>query len=161
MQGNVTPLSNVFDLNITVNATGNYSYVLTVTDSTGCIARDTFCVVVGNSPVVTVSTAPGIKCAGTLHTFIATATPPNPNYIYQWNNGVMNDTMSTSLPGMYTVTVTNPATGCTGFAFGGMVQPRPSTILFPVGCDTLCDYDSIIPPLALGGPLVPDRKSVV
>lgn len=155
LQGNITPLSNVFDLSITVNTTGNYSYVLTATDNiTGCIARDTLCVVVGNAPAVTVSSLPGIKCSGTLHTFIATATPPNPNYIYQWNNGVLNDTMSTSLPGMYLVTVTNPANGCYGTAFGGMIQPRPSTILFPVGCDTLCDYDSIIPPLALGGPIV-------
>jgi hypothetical protein len=67
----------------------------------------------------------------------------------------MNDTMSTSLPGMYMVTVTNPSNGCTGSAFAGIIKPRPSTILFPVGCDTLCDYDSIIPPLALGGPIVP------
>ena len=161
LQGNNTPLSNVFDLNITVNATGNYSYVITATDNiTGCVARDTFCVVVGNAPVVTVNAPSGTLCAGTLHTFIATATPANPNYIYQWSNGVTNDTMSTSLPGMYMVTVTDPANGCSGFGFGGMIQPRPSTILFPIGCDTICDYDSIIPPLALGGPFTPGSYTV-
>ncbi len=161
LQGNNTPLSNVFDLNITVNATGNYSYVLTATGANGCIARDTFCVVVGNSPNVTValSTA-GTMCAGTLHTFTATATPPNPNYIYQWSNGMTGQVMSTSLPGMYMVTVTDPANGCFGSAFAGIIKPRPSTILFPVGCDTLCDYDSIIPPLALGGPIVPGNYTV-
>ncbi len=89
LQGNPTPLSNVYDLNITVNATGNYSYILTATGANGCIARDTFCVVVGNSPQpsVTVST-PGLMCAGTIHSFTASALPPNPNYIYQWSNGV-------------------------------------------------------------------------
>jgi len=160
LQGNVTPLSNLFDLNIMVNAVGNYSYVLTVTDSTGCIARDTFCVVVGNSPVVTVTTAPGVKCAGTSHSFTANATPPNPNYIYQWSNGAIGQIMSTSLPGMYMVTVTDPANGCSGMSFAGVIKPKPSTILFPVGCDTLCDYDSIVPPLALGGPIVPAGYTV-
>ena len=161
LQGNNTPLSNVFDLNITVNATGNYSYVLTATGANGCIARDTFCVVVANSPVVTVTPSTvGPMCAGTLHTFTASATPPNPNYVYQWNNGVTGPVMSTSLPGMYMVAVTDPANGCTGYGFGGMIKPRPSTILFPVGCDTLCDYDSIIPPLAMGGPIGPGSYTV-
>ncbi|MBK8494369.1 MAG: PKD domain-containing protein [Chitinophagaceae bacterium] len=160
LQGNPAILSNVFDLSITVNAVGNYSYVITVTDSTGCIARDTFCVVVGIAPVVTVSTSPGIKCAGVPHTFTASATPPNPNYLYQWNNGATGPVMSTSLPGMYLVTVTNPANGCFGNAFAGIIQPRPSTILFPVGCDTICDYDSIVPPLALGGPIIAGNYTV-
>lgn len=158
LQGNPTPLSNVFDLNITVNATGNYSYVLTATGANGCVARDTFCVVVGNSPVVTVvpSTA-GIMCAGgPLHTFTASATPANPNYVYQWSNGMSGPVMSTSMPGMYMVMVTDPANGCLGSAFAGIIKQRPSTILFPVGCDTLCDTDSIIPPLALGGPINPE-----
>lgn len=161
LQGNPSVLSNVFDLNVTVNATGNYSYVLTATGANGCVAKDTFCVVVGESPVVTVTpSSTGTMCAGTLHTFTATATPANPNYIYQWSNGLTGPVMSTSLPGMYLVTVTNPSNGCSGTAFAGMIQPRPSTILFPVGCDTLCDYDSIVPPLAMGGPIYPANYTV-
>jgi PKD repeat protein len=161
LQGNNTPLSNVYDLNLTLNATGNYSYVLTATGANGCIARDTFCVVVGESPAVTVTTStPGTMCAGVSHTFTANATPPNPNYIYQWSNGMTGPVMSTSLPGMYMVMVTNPANGCIGSAFAGIIQPRPSTVLFPVGCDTLCSTDSIIPPLALGGPIVPNNYIV-
>ncbi|MGB3005084.1 MAG: PKD domain-containing protein, partial [Chitinophagaceae bacterium] len=161
LQGNPTPLSNVFDLNIAVNTTGNYSYILTATGANGCIARDTFCVVVGNSPIVTVipSTA-GLMCAGTMHTFTASATPANPNYIYQWSNGMSGPVMSTSMPGMYMVMVTDPANGCLGSAFAGIIKQRPSAILFPVGCDTLCDYDSIIPPLALGGPINPGNYVV-
>ncbi len=151
LQGNNTSLSTTYDLNTTVNAVGNYSYVLTVTNSDGCVASDTFCVVVGQSPQVTVTpSSGGVLCAGTLYTFTASATPPNPNYIYQWNNGVTGPVMSTSMPGMYSVNVIDPANGCSGFGFAGMIQPRPSTILFPIGCDTICDTDSIIPPLALG-----------
>ncbi|HEV7782283.1 MAG TPA: PKD domain-containing protein, partial [Chitinophagaceae bacterium] len=159
LQGNNTVLSNTFDLNITVNATGNYSYILTATGANGCVARDTFCVVVGNSPVVNVSTtSTGTMCAGSLHTFNILI--PNPNYIYQWSNGITGSSMSTSLPGMYMVMATDPANGCSNSAFAGVIQPRPSTILFPVGCDTLCDYDSIIPPLAMGGPIGPGSYTV-
>lgn len=160
LQGNNTALSNVYDLNITVNTVGNYSYVITATDNiTGCVARDTFCVVVGNTPVVTVTTtSTGTMCAGTLHTF--QVTPYNPAFIYQWSNGATGQFMSTSLPGMYMVTVTDNVYGCFSTAFAGMVNPRPSTILFPIGCDTICDYDSIIPPLALGGPIVPGGYTV-
>lgn len=161
LQGNNTPLSNAFDLNITVNTPGNYSYVLTATGANGCVARDTFCVVVALSPTVTVAVnTPGTMCAGVPHTFTATATPPNPNYIYQWSNGMTGPLMTTSLPGMYMVTVTDPANGCIGTAFAGIIQPRPSTILFPVGCDTLCSKDSVVVPLALGGPIVPNNYTV-
>lgn len=147
--GSPTVFPNQSYLSTTVNATGNYSFILTVTNQQGCVARDTFCVVVGEAPTVTVTGGSGTLCAGTLHTFTATATPANPNYIYQWSNGATGSTMSTSLPGMYTVNVLNPANGCSGFGFAGVIQPRPSTILFPIGCDTLCDTDSVIPPLAL------------
>lgn len=149
LQGNPAVLSTTFDLNVTVNTPGNYSYILAVTNSDGCVARDTFCVVVGQQPVVTFTGASGTLCAGTVHTFTATASPTNPAYIYQWSNGATGPVMSTSQPGMYSVTVTDPATGCIGGGYAGTIQKRPSTILFPAGCDTLCDYDSIIPPLAL------------
>ena len=150
-QGNNTSLSTNFDLNTTVNAIGNYSYVLTVTSADGCVARDTVCVVVGLTPTVTVApSSTGVLCAGTIHGFTATALPPNPNYIYTWSNGATGTSMSTALAGMYMVTVTDPANGCFAMSFAGVIQPRPSTRLFPIGCDTLCDTDSILPPLALG-----------
>jgi hypothetical protein len=148
--GSPTIFPNQSYLSTTVNATGNYSFVLTVTNQQGCIARDTFCVVVGQSPTVTVTGGTGTLCAGTSYTFTASATPPNPNYIYQWTNGATGPVMSTSLPGMYFVNVINTANGCSANAYAGLIQPKPSTILFPIGCDTLCDTDSIIPPLALG-----------
>ncbi len=158
LQGNATVLSTLYTLNTTVNVTGNYSYIITVTDSSGCIARDTLCVVVANTPAVSVITPGGTLCSGVSHIF--QATPYNPAYSYSWSNGASGQYMSTSLPGMYMVTVTDLANGCFSSAFAGVIQPRPSTILFPIGCDTLCDYDSIIPPLALGGPYSPGSYTV-
>jgi hypothetical protein len=129
---------------------GTYQFILTVTDiTTGCIASDTMCVYLYLSPTVTVN-APSNMCEGTNYTFTANASPANPNYIYQWSNGVTTPTMTTSAPGTYSVTVFDPASGCFGFAMAGTINKKPYLALFPIGCDTLCDTAKLIPPLPLG-----------
>ncbi len=143
--GSVTfsPNNLQFYASASVTQLGTYQFILTVTDiTTGCIAKDTFCVYVSKGPNVTVPPATGVLCAGTLHTFTATAIPSNPNYIYQWSNGVTGSTMSTSLPGSYSVTVTDPANGCFAFGFTSMIKPLPYVALFPQGCDTICLGDT-------------------
>ncbi len=148
--GTASPTTN-YDLNVTISTPGTYTFVLTVTTNKGCVAKDTFCVVASAAPVVTVTpSATGTLCAGANYSFTASAAPTGPAYIYQWSNGVSGPSMSTSSPGMYFVTATNPATGCSSTQFAGIINPRPNTILFPVGCDTLCDTAKIIPPLPLG-----------
>lgn len=146
-----------FYLFTTQNAVGTYSYSLTVTDTSingGCSVSDTFCVIVGLQPQVIVTPPSGGPfCSGSVYTFTATGLPPNPNYTYYWNNGVYGSTMSTGQSGNYYVTVTNPTNGCTGASSAVSIKRSPSAILFPVGCDTLCDTSNIVPPLALGGVL--------
>ncbi len=145
-----TPNNTQFDANVTVNATGTYQFILTVTDiTTGCIAKDTFCVYVYNNPTVTIAPT-GYLCEGISHTYTATALPANPNYIYQWSNGASGQTMTTGQAGNYFVTVVDPVSGC--FANSNMVtiKKRPYVDLFPIGCDTLCDTVKLIPPLPLG-----------
>jgi hypothetical protein len=144
----LTP-ANQYYTSATVNTTGTYQFILTVTDNiTGCIAKDTFCVYVYNSP--TVSIAPtGYLCEGIMHTYTATALPANPNYVYQWNNGATGVTMATAQAGNYYVTVLDPATGCNAQSNMATIKKRPYTALFPIGCDTLCDTAKIIPPLPL------------
>ena len=145
-----TPDNLQYYANATVSAFGTYQFILTVTDtSTGCIAKDTFCLFVFQSPVVTVSGPSGSLCEGTPYTFIANATPPNPNYIYLWSNGVSGPIMTTSQAGTYFVSVTNPISGCKGSAFAAMIKKKPYVDLFPLGCDTLCDTAHLIPPLPL------------
>ncbi|MGB4846779.1 MAG: PKD domain-containing protein [Saprospiraceae bacterium] len=136
--------------NVLVTAIGTYQFILTVTDTTtGCMAKDTFCVYLSPNPIVTISGPVGVLCEGASYTFTASATPAA-NYVYQWSNGVTGPTMTTSQPGYYSVSATNPESGCLGAAYAAYIRPRPSTILFPVGCDTICDSDSIMPPFALG-----------
>ena len=132
-----------------VTQLGTYQFILTVTDiTTGCMARDTFCVYLYLSPTLTV-TAPANMCQGTMYTMTANATPPNPNYIYQWSNGAGTQSIITSQAGNYSVTVTDPVSGCTAYAFAGTIKKRPYVDLFPLGCDTLCDTAKLIPPLPL------------
>jgi hypothetical protein len=152
IEGVNTTLSTNSFLNDFPTLTGNYSYVVTVTDTSGCVASDTLCVIVSLTPQVTVIPAtPGVLCAGTVYSFTANATPPNPNYIYQWSNGVNTAVMSTGQPGTYSCNVINPASGCVGFSNIVTIGRRPSAILFPAGCDSLCDTTTVMPPLALGG----------
>jgi hypothetical protein len=84
-----------------------------------------------------------------MHTYTATALPANPNYVYQWNNGVTGSSMTTAQAGNYYVTVLNPATGCSAQSNMVTIKPRPYVALFPIGCDTLCDTVKLIPPLPL------------
>lgn len=151
-EGQLTSLSTSFFLNDNPTIAGNYSYVVTVTDTSGCSVSDTLCVIVGTAPTVTANAlTPGTLCAGSVYSFQATATPVNPAYLYLWNNGQTTATMSTGLPGNYTVLVTDPSTGCVGSAGPLTIGRRPFAGLFPVGCDSLCDTSMIVPPLALGG----------
>ena len=137
--------------NVGVNATaGNtYQFILTVTDTTGCVAKDTFCVYVYRSPTVTIAPT-GYLCEGIIHTYTATALPTGPSYVYQWSNGATGATMTTEAAGNYYVSILNPASGCTATSNTVTIKKRPYVDLFPIGCDTLCDTAKIIPPLPLG-----------
>ncbi|MGG9972630.1 PKD domain-containing protein [Ferruginibacter sp. SUN002] len=147
------PAETNYYLNTTQNALGTYSYSLTVTDTSingGCSVTDTFCVIVGLSPQVIVTPPSGGPfCSGSVYTFTAMGLPPNPNYVYYWNNGVYGQSMSTGQSGNYFVTVTNPVNGCIGTSTAVGIKRSPTAILFPVGCDTLCDTSNIVPPLPL------------
>ena len=145
-----SPNNTQYYAGITVTTPGTYQFILTVTDtSTGCIAKDTFCVYVYSSPAVSIGPT-GYLCEGINHTYTATATPANPNYIYQWNNGATGQTMTTGQAGYYYVTVVNPESGCFGQSNVVIIKSRPYVALFPIGCDTLCDTTKLIPPLPLG-----------
>ncbi len=127
----------------------HYQFILTVTDNNGCMAKDTFCVIVYSSPTVDID-APSNMCEGTMYTL--TATPYNPNYIYHWNNGATGKEIKTGQVGEYFVTVIDPISGCSNNSTSVVIKKRPYVDLFPLGCDTMCDTDTLIPPLPLKAP---------
>lgn len=148
--GTVTFSPNNLQWNVNASATqlGTYQFIVTVTDiTTGCVAKDTFCVYLYLSPTVTTN-GPVTACEGTPTTF--TVTNYNAGLLYQWSNGATGQSITTSSPGMYFVTATDPQSGCSsGMTYAGAINKRPYVDLFPVGCDTLCDTAKLIPPLPL------------
>jgi hypothetical protein len=118
-----------------------YQFMVQVTDSvTGCINSDTMCVTFFETPTVSVPYL-GV-CEGTSVTL--TPTPNNPAlYSYQWSNGATTPVIVASAPGTYILTVTNKATGCSTTALAGSINPKPDLSLFPLGCETMCDVDTV------------------
>ncbi len=126
---------------------GDYIFILTALNTiSGCQAKDTICIKVYNKPVFTVSGAPG--CEGVNNVF--TAAPAVP-YNYLWSNGATGNVMTTSLAGLYDIMATDPISGCSAVQYGvAWVKPKPNVSLFPLsGCDTLCNTDTLVPPLPL------------
>jgi PKD domain len=126
---------------------GDYIFILTALNTiSGCEAKDTICIKAYNKPVFTVSGVPG--CAGVNNTF--TASPSIP-YNYLWSNGATGNIMTTSIAGLYDIMATDPISGCSSAQFGvALVKLKPNVSLFPLsGCDTLCNKDTLVPPLPL------------
>ena len=144
-----SPNNTVFNPNANTVTPGEYQFELTVTNTaTGCVAKDTYCITLVQSPTVTVTAPTGQLCEGKAYTFTATASPNiNPEtYFYKWSNGVSGNTMTTGKPGNYSVMVVNPS-GCNATAFAGTIKARPDVSLFPAGCQTLCWTDTLTFPL--------------
>ena len=115
--GSVTfsPDNLQFYASASVTQLGTYQFVLTVTDiTTGCMARDTFCVYLYLSPTLTVN-VPANMCEGTMYTMSATVSPAG-NYLYQWNTGATTPSITTAQAGNYSVTVTDSISGCSAYA---------------------------------------------
>jgi large repetitive protein len=151
-EGTITPILSITDtLNLSYTLPGTYSYVMQVVTTDGCTSYDTLCVIIGESPNAIGLIAPsGFPCAGSSNTFTAVATPYNANYVYNWSNGSKDTFLVTGEQGFHNVTITNPSNGCSN-TLGFFVFARPNTILFPVGCDTLCDTDKVFIPLPVNG----------
>ncbi len=113
--------------------------IVKVTDIvTMCENYDTLCITFFESPTVTVPFYMG--CEGPPVTLTATPAPAPPGqYNYMWSNGKTTQTITVSTAGIYSITITDKATGCTGSTSAAIINPLPDLSLFPRGCDTICD----------------------
>lgn len=122
----------------------NYLFVVDVTNTTnGCVNSDTLCVIFNPTPALSIVSIPALDiCEGTPVTLI-----PNLNntslYNYLWSNGDTIPVITVSTPGFYSLMITDKATGCSATAYAGSIHPKPDLSLFPIGCDQLCDPDSL------------------
>ncbi|MGE0567414.1 MAG: beta strand repeat-containing protein, partial [Bacteroidia bacterium] len=99
---------------VAVNQPGSYSVVITDT-VTGCSTSSIVIPVNGTitAPslnVASTSTA-GIGCLATNSVITLTANS-TPTYNFNWSTGATTPTISVTTPGVYTVTVTDPSSGC-------------------------------------------------
>ncbi len=121
-----------------------YQFIVDVTDNiTGCVNSDTLCVTIFEIPALSIVSIPALDvCEGIPVTLI-------PNIIntslfnYLWNNGATTPVITVSIPGFYSLTITNKATGCSATAYAGSIHPKPDLSLFPIGCANLCDPDTL------------------
>ncbi len=101
----------------TISATGVGTYTLTVTVN-GCSASETVEVMSdGDVPTVTANTVDLINCTVTEVTLSVTTDIANPDYLWSGPGITMGDNNEEAMPvvsatGSYSVTVTNPANGC-------------------------------------------------
>ncbi|NDB35715.1 MAG: hypothetical protein EB023_10360, partial [Flavobacteriia bacterium] len=105
---------------ITNLALGNY--IVTVTDSNGCIATDNVTV---TEPTILLAVASGnnVTCNGFNNGSGSVApTGGTAPYGYVWNTGGINDTITNLAPGSYNVTVTD-ANGCITSANTTITEP--------------------------------------
>ena len=119
------------------------TYMITVTDNSGCTATSSYTV---TSPttlsltlVTTDETAPGANDG----TSKANVSGGSPAYSYLWSNGATTDSIGGLAPGVYLVTVTDN-NGCTAVG-SGQVDAFGCALDVLLGPDvTICDGDTTI-----------------
>jgi len=120
--------------NQTMLAAGTYT--VTVTDAHQCTAVQNITITQPDSIIINVTTV-DISCFGTndgiIQTFVSGGTTP---YIYQWNNGSNNATLTNLAAGTYVLNLTD-ANGCNAATSVTLIQPQPLDVQiqsFPVTC---------------------------
>lgn len=98
----------------TASASGVYTVVAT-NSTTGCSASATVNVTTNTiSPDASIANPASLTCSVSSVTLTASSTTPNANF--NWGSGNTSNSKIVSLTGTYTVTVTDPANGCTATA---------------------------------------------
>lgn len=119
-----------------ISATLSGSYSVTVTGTNGCSKTSSAIVVTVNPlPVVSVTLNGNSSfCEGTSVQLISSS--PNNNV---WSDGTTGQVMNATMTGTYTVTVTNPVTGCSNTALSPLLiqLPAPTVIPHNVGSGVL------------------------
>ncbi|MDW8228467.1 MAG: choice-of-anchor V domain-containing protein [Saprospiraceae bacterium] len=140
--GNIVSGANT--LNPVVNAAGTYTLVVT-NNVNGCTSSASTTATSNQQPPTAVATAGVITCAQSSAT-VQVSTNANPaNFSWTGPNNFSSNQQSfqTSTPGTYTVTVTNPANGCTKTATAS-VTTNTTAPTVSVQTDTLtCAKPSI------------------
>lgn len=88
------------------------TYMVTVTDASGCSSATTVVINANSNLVLTTATTPSVCGGATGTASVTSVTGGNPPYSYRWHNGGTTAVITGLAAGPYFVTVTD-ATGCT------------------------------------------------
>jgi PKD repeat protein len=131
---------------------GPHLIKVTVLGSNGCVSLDSIAVVFNPLPSVTCSVVgnPAMLCSNNIYTLTASSSATNPSWSWTLTgfNNILSSTFSltASVAGIYNATVTDGLTGCTN-SCSQFINESPDLSLFPIGCDTLCQNETIFLPL--------------
>ncbi|MDX1939657.1 MAG: SprB repeat-containing protein, partial [Saprospiraceae bacterium] len=120
----------------TINNLDGGTYIVTVTDSRGCTAKDT--VIITEPPAIFVDVnATASVCPGATNGFAkAVVTGGTAPFTYIWNTGATVDSIGNLGAGLYRVTVTD-ASGCTAVDSARIIA-SPLLDVNIAGNDTIC-----------------------
>ncbi|MEO8148505.1 MAG: T9SS type A sorting domain-containing protein [Bacteroidia bacterium] len=119
---NATGLSATTGSSVTANPTTTTTYTVTGTDANGCTSTATLLVNVNPLPAVAISGS-NVICNGS-----STILDGGAGFTaYLWSTSATSQTISTSTPGTYTVTVTD-ANGCTNSASKTLAISNPPVL---------------------------------
>ncbi len=119
----------------------NYEFIVKVTDlTTGCVNYDTLCASIYEAPTFSVTQLN--LCEGSPVTLTPSLLDIT-KYSYQWNNGATTPVITVQAPGFYSLTITDLTNGCQTTVPAGLIFPKPDLSLFPIGCASICDHDTL------------------
>jgi PKD repeat protein len=140
---NEIPGSPAQSVSLFVSTSDNYYLVLT--NQYGCKDVCQIFIEVNAPPAIPTILPPGPLCEGVPNVLSIPATPNN----ILWNTGASTNSITVYAGGVYTVTVTDPLTGCSSIG-QKVVNKRPVVDLFPHFCQKVtCDC---IVPFTIYGP---------
>jgi PKD repeat protein len=114
---------------------GTHTLYVTVVSADGCSGTDSINFTVHPLPNASI-VATGALCEGQSNLLVGTTASTNVMNTY-WNTGLLNDSLYTSVPGMYTYTVVD-SFGCKATSTK-FVNPLPDFCGMVTGCYEICD----------------------
>jgi hypothetical protein len=125
-------------------------YTVTVSNACGSSVSSAINVIVHDLPLHTFAQASYLVCDGTSITIVAQNTTGQSPLNYQWlldGNvlfGEIIDSITTALPGVYTLEINNPATGCSSSVDVTLgIDLVTAPVITATGSTTFCSGDSV------------------